>query len=1041
MSDKLLKIVFQLNNFIMKKVYLVVFLFFGMLSFAHAQCNFFSPIITYPSVDNDFQGEINILPNFGQGPFDITFDGILYENVFSQTISGVAIGSYEVTMVDGTGCTDTRIVEMIEAPFTISEDFRGFIDCNETEYCLDILLEGGTLPYTITGLQGIPVLYENTGRICDFALFLPGWPGPQNMIIEDATGLKMDLMVEVDEFNLEVEVMEEFIDCNLSILTAVPDVSISEGPYEYLWSTGETTQSIEVTSEGVYRVDVTTPGNSCHEFVRYIRGVTVGGNVFESSCASQNDGMILLLVNSQGNIPGGAPGFYNYSWSGPDGYTAQTGNITGLAPGMYGLTVTSGDGCVREFGPWEMTSIEEMSTAHSVTNPSCFDGSDASILFNITGGSAPYTITVDGIPISGMTIENLAVGDYATLITDAEGCTLAENIQISGPPVLMANMTATNEACGGKGSASVIASGGTPPYAFTWSNGANTPELTNLIAGIYTVTVTDGVGCMVTTEQEIQSPIDLSVSTTETSCNTNDGTATAIVSGGATAPSYAWNIGNTTASVSGLAPDWYSVTVTDEDTGCQVHRNIEVVEDPSCYVTISGVVYLDAVMPDCAFDTDVTGVANARVALSDGQVVYTNALGEYIFTADAGTYTVTVTVDEGNYEELCVEPITVNAETWGAQYVDHNFYVKYGSNFDIRITVDKPTARPGFFHTVHIHLTNDGAIPATGTVTFIHPVEQTINTTTPEFTNYDFDNRTLTWTYNDLLPGEQRTYKIFVRTPIGTPLGTELEHRFSVTPILGDLTPENNEIVCTEIVTGSYDPNDKAVIPAGIGERGIISMADSVLNYRIRFQNTGTDTAFTVLIRDTLDADLDLASLKPGPSSHPYTAKITNGNVLELLFENILLPDSFVNEPASNGHVFFTINIKRGSPYGTIINNRAAIFFDYNEPIITNTVVNTIEMITATSTIADNTIQMKLSPNPMSTRATLRYTLESPENITIHLYDLLGNQIRVLQPRIRQTAGTHDLEISDLNIAAGIYYVSLKTESGNFSVRKMMYSN
>ncbi|MEX1001189.1 MAG: T9SS type A sorting domain-containing protein [Crocinitomicaceae bacterium] len=160
------------------------------------------------------------------------------------------------------------------------------------------------------------------------------------------------------------------------------------------------------------------------------------------------------------------------------------------------------------------------------------------------------------------------------------------------------------------------------------------------------------------------------------------------------------------------------------------------------------------------------------------------------------------------------------------------------------------------------------------------------------------------------------------------------------TPDLVNLFPHDdlnpiNDIYCG-VVTGSYDPNDKTGYPLGVGNDHLIE-PNGKMDYVIRFQNTGTDTAFTVVIRDTLNADLDIFSVQSGVASHQYTFKMYGPRVLEWTFDNILLPDSTTNEPASNGFVTFTVNQLAGLPDSTEINNTADIYFDFNPPIITNT--------------------------------------------------------------------------------------------------------
>jgi uncharacterized repeat protein (TIGR01451 family) len=143
------------------------------------------------------------------------------------------------------------------------------------------------------------------------------------------------------------------------------------------------------------------------------------------------------------------------------------------------------------------------------------------------------------------------------------------------------------------------------------------------------------------------------------------------------------------------------------------------------------------------------------------------------------------------------------------------------------------------------------------------------------------------------------------------------------------------------VVTGSYDPNDKTGYPVGQTINNYIQ-PNQQLQYVIRFQNTGTDTAFTVVIRDTLDTDLNIFTVTPGVSSHNYQFRMYGPRVLEWTFENILLPDSTTNQEASNGFVTFHVNQVPNLTPGTEITNDADIYFDFNDPITTNTTIHRI---------------------------------------------------------------------------------------------------
>ncbi|MCH2044986.1 MAG: T9SS type A sorting domain-containing protein, partial [Saprospiraceae bacterium] len=193
----------------------------------------------------------------------------------------------------------------------------------------------------------------------------------------------------------------------------------------------------------------------------------------------------------------------------------------------------------------------------------------------------------------------------------------------------------------------------------------------------------------------------------------------------------------------------------------------------------------------------------------------------------------------------------------------------------------------------------------------------------------------------------------------------------------------------------AYDPNDKNAQPEGYGTQHYIE-ANTPLDYKIRFQNTGNDTAFTVVIKDTLSPYLDLSSLQMGVSSHVYTWSL-NGNILSIHFDNIMLPDSNINEPASNGFVSYTIRQVADLPLETRIENTAYIYFDFNPAIITNTTFHTIgedffdiQLIeTSVSEVGNKTpVAYKLFPNPTQDKIFVQSV--SNTAFEAQLYDLNG---------------------------------------------------
>ena len=150
-------------------------------------------------------------------------------------------------------------------------------------------------------------------------------------------------------------------------------------------------------------------------------------------------------------------------------------------------------------------------------------------------------------------------------------------------------------------------------------------------------------------------------------------------------------------------------------------------------------------------------------------------------------------------------------------------------------------------------------------------------------------------------------------------------------------------------VIGSYDPNDKQGFPIGYGDQHFIEQNQSI-EYLVRFQNTGSDTAFNVVVLDTLSTNFDMASIELGASSHPFQFDIIEDRTLQFTFENIMLPDSNVNEPGSNGFFKYTVRQLQDLPMGTTFENSASIYFDFNDPVKTNTTFHSLGIATTIDT-------------------------------------------------------------------------------------------
>ncbi len=260
--------------------------------------------------------------------------------------------------------------------------------------------------------------------------------------------------------------------------------------------------------------------------------------------------------------------------------------------------------------------------------------------------------------------------------------------------------------------------------------------------------------------------------------------------------------------------------------------------------------------------------------------------------------------------------------------------------------------------------------------------------------------------------------------------------------VTGQITvvPEDDQDYFVEIdchvAIGSYDPNDKQVKPEGLTETFHYVDSADVMEYIIHFQNTGTDTAFNVVIYDTLSSHLDITTIQPGASSHPYTLNIFGSNVLQWTFANILLPDSNINEPESHGFLKYKIHQKHGNTIGTVINNKANIVFDFNEPVITNTVFNTIgkidSLITNVPVIYDKDISVKVYPNPFNSTTVFEIQgMNQP--FKFELYNITGEQVRSIS-----NITDKKFVITRKNLCKGIYIYKISSDNGLISTGKLI---
>lgn len=936
-------------------------------------------------------------------------------------------GIYNVTVTDANGCTLT--VHNIEVGLDNStcncEDPQietiqvVNATCGASNGSITIEVVGNESEYDYNWIPSISTTNEANGLSA----------GTYSVTISDTLG--NCFVVETITIENEDEI-SVWLETNTPATCLLNDGSVVLSPatYYYTWPDGGTSSSRTDLNAGTYPVTVTNV-SGCTSIVDIEIGSenTLSETVVinaEPAC-NQTDGEVTIMIT-------GGSGDYSFSPYGPV--------ITNLVAGDYSIFVWDNiTGCSKEV-VFTLSNAIGVATLNIEPLELLCAGDLGTLIYTVDYGASfalPATIIIQDI--NGNDVENgfIGGGNYCIMVIDANGClTEMECLEITAHSAIELSINISDQICLNDGSLSVIPEGGTAPYAFALNGSAFTSQSTfeNLGAGTHSLSVIDANGCIRDTLVFIDAPITLDMSSSFANCDSTGGAATVTILGGASDPVFEWSNGQTGSELLDVAPGWYSVTVTDNASNCTVHQNIEVPLDPSCYVHISGYVFNDTGNEDCISDISTVGEQYILVELSNGDMTFTNVEGYYEFETTPGNYEVMVNLNNASVDSLCVDQIMVEVPEFGDISMDNNFWVKHSGTQDLYVYVSYGAVRPGFDQKVIVYAFNYGGYPMDGSLSFKHDDSQVFHAAIPTENAYDISAGTLNWDFEGLAPGASISFEVDLSLPATVELGTPISYTAIINPLDTDANPDNNIKEIDLLVTGSFDPNDKQVTPVGEGEFGNITRGDSLLTYQVRFQNTGTDTAFTVVILDHIEEDLDISTVRPGASSHPYELNILDGNVLEFRFENIMLPDSFVNEPASNGFVLFDIKTKRDRPYGTSFENTAEIYFDFNEPVITNTVLNTLAQPLAITKVKPLAIQASIHPNPGGDESILLYTLTQPSMISLEVYDINGNLVSNLLKSSHQISGIHQIDLGNTKLPKGIYFIRINSEERLSAIHK-----
>lgn len=375
--------------------------------------------------------------------------------------------------------------------------------------------------------------------------------------------------------------------CTANTGSATVSVSGGTTPYTYSWSpSGGNAITANNLGVGTYIVTV-TDNNGCQD-TALVNIATINGPVISNpqqtnvTCFGFANGSASISV-SGGTTP------YTYSWSPSGGNTASA---SGLVAGSYTVTVVDNAGCSATQS-FTITQPNELIASVATVTPADCGVSNGGATLTVSGGTGTYSYVWQPTGGSSASASGLAAGPYTVVVSDQNACLDTVNLVITtiGGPIINV-VTQNNVSCNGgnNGLITVSASGATPPYTYSWSpTGGNTATVSNLIAGNYTVTVTDSIGCISVQTFTITQPqaIVPNASTTAATCGASDGTISISASGGTGPYTYQWNPGNLTgATITNLSGGTYTVLITDVNN-CTYNGSVTVPVTGSLAVDIT----------------------------------------------------------------------------------------------------------------------------------------------------------------------------------------------------------------------------------------------------------------------------------------------------------------------------------------------------------------------------------------------------------------------------------------------------------------------
>ncbi len=654
-------------------------------------------------------------------------------------------------------------------------------------------------------------------------------------------------------------------------------------------------------------------------------------------------------------------------------------------------------------------------------------------------------------------INNLSPGVYTLIVFDANGdstgatVTIVDNPDIGStalsyivPGMLGGISHPCNNQCNGVAYLAVDYLTGTPPYSMFTSMGHTIgtygPNMIPTVQGIcsndvYSVSVYDALGCPGAAFPTFSYPptsFDFTSQITPACNSAANGIAILNFTNTQGIPySVSWtgpvsgsiSGANMTASLQNLLPGLYTINIVSDYSiaPCDTLITINIPDLGFNCGTISGRVYLDSTR-NCISDLWEPGLSSRMILFNPGTYYSTSdSLGNYTALLPYGNYSAT-TISNQNYTSVCqVNGINLNSLSNNINGIDLGDST--GVDLDLEVNLTATAARPGFNYTLYATVKNNSPFPVSGaTMVIDHSSVLSFITSASSYNVSGPNQLTVSLPMINAF-GTVVSAFTFIIPPNPQLIGTIISNQAALNANQPEPNTANNLALHQQVITGSFDPNEKSVWPAWDSNHYFFVNSDNEFRYTIQFQNTGNDTAFTVNLVDTLNPYLKISSFEMLGSSHPCSWEITGSNILKVHYNNILLPDSTTNEPDSHGIFSFRIRPTPALqlvPLPYTLENRAAIYFDFNPPIITNTAFNTIQITVGKPEIL--TQEVSIYPNPAENKVYISCS-DPAELMSITLMDLSG---RVLITRRMESLVTA-LEIADL--AAGMYLISIKGKS------------